>query len=86
METGLLTKEVFKIVVRHASNFKDSIDYFRGWKVKSVTFEDQIFIALMKVRKNDTNLHLVQLFNCTIFCTYRIFRVFSLFSDDIADS
>ena len=40
METGLPTKEVFKKIVRHASNFKDSINYFRGWKVESVIFED----------------------------------------------
>ena len=40
METGLPTKKVFKKIVRHASNFKDSINYFRGWKVESVIFED----------------------------------------------
>ena len=52
METGLPTKEVFDIVVRHALRFKDSINYFGGWKVESITFEDQIFITLMKVRQN----------------------------------
>lgn len=76
METGLPTKEVFKIVVRHASNFKDSINYFRGWKVESVIFEDQIFIALMKVRKNDTDLHLVQLFNCSVATICHIITTF----------
>jgi len=30
METGLPTKEVFDIVVRHALRFKDSINYFAG--------------------------------------------------------
>lgn len=76
METGLPTKEVFKIVVRHDSNFKDSINYFRGWKVESVIFEDQIFIALMKVRKNDTDLHLVQLFNCSVATICHIITTF----------
>jgi len=66
METGLPTKEVFDIVVRHTLRFKDSINYFAGWKVESITFEDQIFISLMKVKQNYTNLHLAQLFNCSV--------------------
>ena len=66
METGLPTKEVFEIVVRHALRFKDSINYFAGWKVESISFEDQIFITLMKVRQNYTNLYLAQLFNCSV--------------------
>ena len=65
METGLPTKEVFDIVVRHTLRFKDSINYFAGWKVESITFEDQVFISLMKVKQNYTNLHLAQLFNCS---------------------
>ena len=91
METGLPTKEVFKIVVRHDSNFKDSINYFRGWKVESVIFEDQIFIALMKVRKNETDLHLVQLFNCSVATIRHIITTFihvlhSIFFHDIMTS
>ena len=66
METGLPTKEVFDIVLRHALRFKDSINYFGGWKVESISFEDQIFITLMNVRQNYTNLHLAQLFNCSV--------------------
>ena len=66
METGLPTKEVFDIVVRHALRFKDSINYFAGWRVESIIFEDQIFITLMKVKQNYTNLHLAQLFNCSV--------------------
>ena len=31
-----------------------------------ISFEDQIFITLMKVRQNYTNLHLAQLFNCSV--------------------
>ena len=58
METGLPTKEIFNIVVDYAAKFKDSISYYAGWKVESITFEDQIFITLMKLRQNYTNLHL----------------------------
>ena len=65
METGLPTKEVFDIVFRHTLRFKDSIIYFSGWKVTSISFEDQILITLMKVRQNYTNLHLAQLFSCS---------------------
>ena len=66
METGLPTKEVFHIVVNYTRRFKQSINYFAGWKVESITFEDQIFITLMKVRQHFTNLHLAQLFNCSV--------------------
>lgn len=66
METGLPTKEVFNIVVLHALRFKDSINYFSGWKVESINVEDQILITLMKLRQNYTNLHLAQLFSCSV--------------------
>ena len=66
METGLPTKEVFDIVVEYAANFKESICYYAGWKVESISFEDQIFITLMKLRQNYTNLHLAQLFSCSV--------------------
>ena len=42
METGLPTKEIFNIVVKYAYRFKDPINYFSGWKVESISFEDQI--------------------------------------------
>ena len=66
METGLPTKEVFQIVVRHATRFKETMVYYAGWKVVSISFEDQIFITLMKLRQNYTNLHLAQLFSCCV--------------------
>ena len=28
-----------EIVVRHALRFKDSINYFAGWKVESISFD-----------------------------------------------
>ena len=58
METRLPTKEVFHIVSNYADRFKQSINHFAGWRVQSISFEDQMFITLMKVRQNYTNLHL----------------------------
>ncbi|XP_068680916.1 uncharacterized protein [Montipora foliosa] len=66
METGLPTRDVFNIVVSYTERFKDEINYFAGWRVESIRFEDQIFITLMKVRQNYTNLHLAQLFSCSV--------------------
>ena len=66
METGLPPKEIFNIVVDYAAKFKHSISYYAGWKVESITFEDQVFITLMKLRQNYTNLHLAQLFSCSV--------------------
>ena len=66
METGLPTREVFDIGVNHALRFKDSITYLSGWKVESITFEDQIFITLMKISRSYLNLHLAQLFSCSV--------------------
>lgn len=66
METGLSTRDVFQIVVNYASRFKDSVVYYAGWKVESISFEDQIFITLMKLRQNYTNLHLAKLFLCSV--------------------
>ena len=66
METGLPTREIFQIVFNYALRFKDSVTYYAGWRVESVTFEDQIFITLMKLRQNYTNLHLANLFSCSV--------------------
>ena len=63
METGLPTREVFHIVVNYADRVKQSINYFAGWRVQSISFEEQIFVTLMTVRQNYTNLHLAQLFS-----------------------
>ena len=37
-----------------------------GWRVESMTFEHQIFITLIKVGQDHTNLHFPQLFSCSI--------------------
>ena len=37
-----------------------------GWRVESMTFEDQIFITLMKVRQDHIKLHFPQLFSCSV--------------------
>ena len=44
MRTSLPTKEVFEIVVRHASRFNDSINYFRDWKVESITLRSRYLL------------------------------------------
>ena len=76
METGLPTKEVFNIVVKHALRFKGGINYFSGRKVESIYFEDQIFITLMKLEQNYTNLHLAQLFHCCVSTVSNIVTTF----------
>ena len=37
---------------------------YAGWRVESIRFEDQIL--KMKLRQNYTNLHIAQLFSCSI--------------------
>ena len=65
METGLPNKDIFQIVVSYVERFKDSVNYFYNWKVECLSLEDQVFITLMKLRQNYTNLHLAQLFACS---------------------
>lgn len=65
METGLPTKEVFDIGVNYTHRYKDSTSYFHGWKAESIKFEDQIF-TLIKLKQNNTNLHLAKLFPCSV--------------------
>ena len=66
METGLPTKEVFYIVVNYVARFKGRINYYSGWKVEATSLEDQVFITFMKLKQNYTNLHLAQLFSCSV--------------------
>ena len=65
METGLPNKEIFDIVVSYTKRFQDDINYFAGWKVETLSLEDQVFITLMKLRQDYTNLHLAKLFHCS---------------------
>ena len=83
MEIGLPTNDVFHIVVNYTMRFKQFINYFSGWRVESISFEDQIFITLMKVRQNYTNLHLAQLFNCSISTIANIVTTFIHVLDSI---
>ena len=67
METGLPTKEVFYIIVNYVARFKGHIlNYYSGWWVEAISLEDQVFITLMKLKQNYTNLHLAQLFSCSV--------------------
>ena len=61
METGLSTKSVLQIVFNYTLRFTDNNNYYYG-KVNSIKLEDQVFIKLMKLRQNYTNLYLAQLF------------------------
>ena len=65
METGLPNKEIFGTVVKHVERVHHLIRYFCKWKVESISLEDQVFLTLMKMRQNYTNLHLAQLFCCS---------------------
>ena len=65
METGLPNKTILGIIINYVKRFEDSIVYFAGWKVEALTLEDQVFVTLMKLRQNYTNLHLAQLFHCS---------------------
>ena len=59
MEAGLATRDIFNSVDSYAERLKDQINYLADWRV-------EIFITLMKVRQDYTNLHLAQLFSCSI--------------------
>ena len=89
METGLPTKEVFDIVVKYVVRFKDNIRYYSRWKVESINLEDQVLITLVKLKQNYTNLHLAQLFSCSVETISNIVLTFvhvlhaTLFDDSI---
>ncbi|KAK7118574.1 hypothetical protein R3I94_002119 [Phoxinus phoxinus] len=65
METGLPDMAMFKRVAGLVERFEGSIVYFAGWKVEGILLEDQVFMALMKVRQDYPHLHLAQLFQCS---------------------
>ena len=88
LENGLPTKEVFRIVENYASRFKYSLSHYAGWRVESIIFEDQILITLMKLRQNYTNLHIAQLFSCSVTTISHVVTTFihvlhSILSDDL---
>ena len=66
METGIPTKEVFDIIVNYVARFKGDINYYSRWKVEAISLEDQVFITLLKLKQNYTNLHLAQLFSFSV--------------------
>ena len=59
VEAGLTTRDIFNSVDSYAERLKDQINYLAGWRV-------EMFITLMKVRQDYTNLHLAQLFSCSV--------------------
>ena len=56
---------IFFIVVNYVKQFSPEIRYFNDWKVERILLKDQVFIALMKLRQNYTNLYLAELFHCS---------------------
>lgn len=60
METDLPDKAMFRRVVGLVELFESSIVYAAAWTGESITIECQVFMALMKLRQNYTNLHLQQ--------------------------
>lgn len=65
METGLPNKAMFDRVAGLVKCFEGSITYYSGWKVEGILLEDQVFMALMKIRQDYPHLHLAQLFKCS---------------------
>ena len=59
MEVGLATRDIFNSAVSYAERLKYQINYLAGWRV-------EIIITSMKVRQDYTNLHLAQLFSCSV--------------------
>jgi len=53
-------------VVNYVRRFSHNTTYFYNWKVDRMLLEDQVFIALMKLRQNYTNLDLAELFHYSI--------------------
>ena len=59
VEAGLTTRDIFNSVDSYAERLKDQINYLAGWGV-------EIFITSIKVREDYSNLHLAQLFSCSV--------------------
>ncbi|XP_029910761.1 uncharacterized protein LOC115361510 isoform X2 [Myripristis murdjan] len=66
METGLPDRGTLNTIAGRVLHCKDSVCYSAGWKVECITVEDQVFLTLMKLRHNYTDLHLAALFNCSV--------------------
>ncbi|KAL7396160.1 hypothetical protein ABVT39_001263 [Epinephelus coioides] len=56
---------MFDRVAGLVKHFEGSITYYSGWKVEGILLEDQVFMALMKIRQDYPHLHLAQLFKCS---------------------
>lgn len=58
MESGLPDMARFNRVAGLVEHFEFSIVYFAGWKVEGILLEDQVFMALVKVRQDSPHLPL----------------------------
>ena len=62
METVFPTEEVFYIIVNYVAIFKGHINYYSGWNAQAITLKDKVFITLMTMKQNYSNLHVALLF------------------------
>ena len=64
---GLATRDVFNIVVSYTARFKDQInDTLLAGESNQSDSKAKYFFTLMTVRQNYKNLHLAQLFSCSV--------------------
>ena len=64
---GLATRDVFNIVVSYTERFKDQINYtLLAGESNQSDAKTKYFFTLMKVRQHYRNLHLAQLFSCSV--------------------
>ena len=64
---GLATRDVFNIVVSYTERFKDQINYtLLAGELNQSHSKAKYFFTLMTARQNYKNLHLAQLFSCSV--------------------
>ena len=62
METVLPAEEVFYIIVNYVAIFKGHINHYSGWNAEAIALKDKVFITLMTMKQNYSNLHVALLF------------------------
>ena len=55
---------------------EESIVYYVGWKVESLSLDDQIFMSCINLCHNYTNLQFAQLFQCSSTCVTNVALTF----------
>ena len=60
-----LQHDVFMILLGLLQRFEGTLQYHYGWRVTCISLEDQLLMALMKLRLNLRDLDLAERFNCS---------------------